>query len=174
MANFVLRFPMRDIACWAERYSEKWNDDCALEAGRAARRLGYLTREQFLIIARWKSPRPLHHYRRNSDAEVRATSRLAFSATTHTARLDLLTELWGVQHRVASAILHFCHRDPYPLMDIRAFWSLGVTKAPSDWRGIWPDYVAACRQLASEAGVKMRTLDRALWAYSRHQRRAAT
>ena len=33
--------------------------------------------------------------------------------------------------------------------------------------GLWWDYVRTTRELANEMGLSMRTLDRALWAYSK-------
>ena len=69
---------------------------------------------------------------------------------------------------MASVILHFCHRDPYPIRDIRALWSLGAEEPASAYNGaFWDQYTTACRALAAEAGCDLRTLDRALWGYSK-------
>jgi len=166
MLEFRLRFPASQIIQVASRYSPSELEDCALAHGREARRARFVTREQFLCIARWKTPRPLHHYRRNSSESVRRISCVAFGLPTHVERLEALTDLWGVQHRVASAILHLCHFERYPLMDVRAFWSLGVSRSPKNWAEVWPAYVNSCREIAHAAGVTMRTLDRALWRYA--------
>jgi hypothetical protein len=50
---------------------------------------------------------------------------------------------------------------------LRALWSLGFETPPSYYSfEFWQRYVAHCRELATTAGVDMRTLDRALWQYS--------
>ena len=69
---------------------------------------------------------------------------------------------------MASVLLHFFHPDPYPIIDYRALWSLTLDQksgyyAFEDW---WI-YVDACRSLSNEAGVNMRTFDRALWQFSK-------
>jgi hypothetical protein len=69
---------------------------------------------------------------------------------------------------MASVILHWCHADRYPIIDYRALWSLSVEQQPAFYTfDFWWSYVVCCRQLAEEAGVDMRTLDRALWQYSK-------
>ena len=69
---------------------------------------------------------------------------------------------------MASVILHFCHRDPYPILDFRALWSLGAEEPASGYNSdFWQQYTTTCRALAAEAACPLRTLDRALWAYSK-------
>jgi hypothetical protein len=70
----------------------------------------------------------------------------------------------------ASTILHLCHKDPYPILDFRALWSLS-TEVPDYRYPFWEAYTAFTRAMATLADVDMRTLDRALWKYSElHQR----
>jgi hypothetical protein len=166
MATFKLRFPQDDIQRWAADYSYPEDDTRPIEIGNAARRAGFLTRAEFLIIARWKSRRPAKRHEQNDEDMVREVTRFAFSTPNERLRLGALTLLSGVAERTASAILHLCHREPYPLMDVRAFWSLGVDEAPAEWSAVWPEYTQACRDIAARANVDMRTLDKALWAYS--------
>lgn len=166
MPTFVLQFPSEQIVHWAAKYSYPAGDDLPARIGDAARGAGFLTRDQFIQLARWKSARPGKRHAMNDEHTVQDVTRLAFSTRVEHIRLGALTLLHGVDARTASAILHFCHRDPYPLMDMRSFASLGVLKAPYDWSTPWPEYTAACRSIASSAGVSMRVLDRALWAWS--------
>ncbi|MBL8765499.1 MAG: hypothetical protein JNM07_14700 [Phycisphaerae bacterium] len=166
MAIFQLRFPLDDIQRWAAEYSDFERDVRPIEIGDAARRAGFLARSEFLILARWKSPRPGKRHEHNDDDMVREVTRFAFSTPNERLRLGALTLLSGVLERTASAILHLCHRDPYPLMDVRAFWSLGIDKVPANWAAVWWEYTQECRAIAARAKVDMRTLDRALWAYS--------
>lgn len=60
----------------------------------------------------------------------------------------------------------------YPILDFRALWSLGQTNTPSSYTfDFWWAYVEHARGLADEAGLRMRTLDRALWQYSKERQR---
>jgi len=163
---FALPFELDQIAHWAKKYSYPQADDVPVQIGRTARTNGYLSRADFLTLARGKSQRPSKRHAQNDEQTVREVTQFAFSTTSEVLRLRSLTLLSGVADRTASAILHLCHRDPYPLMDVRAYGALGVTKAPQDWSARWPEYTAFCRELAARANVDMRTLDRALWAYS--------
>jgi hypothetical protein len=163
---FQLRFPLAEITRWADAYDYPPGDREPIAVGTLAKSQGYLTLDQFLTIARWKSRRPSKHYLRNDAAEVEAVTRFAFSTPVQPLRLRALTLLRGVNVRTASAILHLCHRDGYPMMDFRAAWSLGLDTEPADWEALWPEYVAYCRGLIAKARTDMRTLDRALWGYS--------
>lgn len=163
---FLLQFPTSEIEQWASRYSYPAGDELPARIGTVARATGYLTRDQLIQLAGWKSARPAKKHAQNDEQTVIEVTRLAFSIQDEHIRLGALTLLHGVRDRTASAILHFCHRDPYPLMDMRSFAALGVVKAPYDWSSLWLPYTATCREIASSAGVSMRTLDRALWAWS--------
>ncbi len=164
---FALRFSLGDLDEYSQKYRDpEKNDGEVIATGQQARAQGYLTRDQFLVIARWKSPRPAKRHEENDEQTVREVTRFALATPVEQLRLKALTLLSGVQARTASAILHLCHREPYPMMDVRAFWSLGVEKEPDDWLAVWPEYVKTCRDLAARGGRDMRTLDRALWAYA--------
>jgi hypothetical protein len=63
--------------------------------------------------------------------------------------------------------LHFFHPDPYPILDIRALEALGIKKPAVYTFEFWYKYVTFTRQLAKESGVDMRTLDKALWQWSK-------
>jgi hypothetical protein len=47
--------------------------------------------------------------------------------------------------------------DPYPFLDVRALWSLGIdgNTVPYNFE-FWNDYTQFCRKLASESNVIMR------------------
>ena len=68
-------------------------------------------------------------------------------------------------------ILHFAFPDEYPILDVRALWSLGMEQ-PNDYSfQFWMDYCTRLRELSREHGVDLRTLDKALWQYSKeHQK----
>jgi hypothetical protein len=82
-------------------------------------------------------------------------------------RIEVLTLLAGVSWPTASVILHFFHREQYPILDVRALWSLQCDPPGEYDIPFWESYTSSCRSLAQKAGVSMRTLDRALWQYSK-------
>lgn len=105
MAQFRLRFPIGEIPRWAACYEAPEQDTLPIEIGALARAQGYLTKPQFLDVARWKSPRPSKHHESNDARTVEEVTRFAFSTPVEPLRLRALTLLRGVQARTASAIL---------------------------------------------------------------------
>lgn len=103
----------------------------------------------------------------NDPGFVEAVTRVAFSTPDKQLRIEILTLLHGVRWPTASAILHWCHPDCYPVLDYRALWSLGIDPPPHYNFAFWWAYTEHCRDLANRAGVAMRVLDRALWQYSK-------
>jgi hypothetical protein len=167
--EFRLRFPLSEVMFWAARYV--YADDAEVEAiGKAARERGWFTRDEFLTVARWKSPRSRRLCEENDESAVKAVTQLALSTPDERQRIETLTHLRGIGFPTASVLLHLGHRDPYPIIDFRALWSLGVQSPPAAYSfTFWWAYTQACRSLAREAGVRMRTLDRALWQYSKER-----
>jgi hypothetical protein len=165
--DLALRFELSDIPHWASRYS--YQDDSKIEEviGPRSKAQGYLTGEDFRELCGWKSARPKKHCLLNNEADVRGVTAVALSTSDEQLRIGVLTALRGVEMRTASAILHFVGSDRYPILDVRALWSLGVEEPPN-WYGfnLWWSYTEFCRGLADKAGVSMRMLDRALWQYS--------
>lgn len=164
--EFRLRFPLGDVRHWADRYA--YADDSEVEAiGEVAGKHGWYTRDQFLRVTLWKTERSKSRCARNSGATVREITQVALGAADERLRVGALTLLEGVQMPTASVLLHLAHRDPYPILDYRALWSLGVDPAPAYYPfELWSAYTLMCRGLADSAGVTMRTLDRALWQFS--------
>ena len=160
--DFQLRFPIADIARWANRY-EFEDDGTVMACGATARDRGWYTQDEFLTITDWKTDRQKSRTRRNSASAIEDATRLALTTTDERLRIGVLTLLQGVDYPVASVFLHLAHRDPYPILDRRAIWSLGVDEQPSYYSfEFWWAYSLKCRALADEAGVEMRVLDRAL------------
>lgn len=164
---FKLQFRLAQVRKWAGQYD--YAGEAELIAGPVAdaRSRGYLTREEFLAIGEWKSARPRKRYRSNAAEYVEEVTRLALApSTTPRLAIQVLTLLDGVSWPTASVILHFCHPEPYPILDFRALWSLGVERVPTYTFALWEEYTRTTRELAEKAGVDLRTLDRALWKYS--------
>ncbi len=164
--KFKLRFPRSAIEKWAGQYSDPVDAEIENVVAPAARRQGFLTREQFLAIAEWKTARSRSRCLENDDAYVREVTRAALSSKDERFKIEVLRLLDGVDWPTASVILHFCDRGRYPILDVRALWSLGVA-APRVGFRLWMEYTEFLRGVARDAEVSMRTLDRALWQYSK-------
>jgi len=161
--EFRLRFPITEVMFWAARYS--YADDAEVEAiGRAARERGWYTRDEFLTVTRWKTQRSRSRCEDNDEASVESMTRLALSTPDERIRIEAFTRLHGVAYPTASVLLHFARPDLYPIIDFRALWSLGWDSPPMSYTfDFWWGYTLACRSLAKNAGVTVRTLDRAMW-----------
>jgi hypothetical protein len=92
--------------------------------------------------------------------------RLAVSARTERASVAVLKGLHGVDVPVATAILTAIDQDRYTVIDVRALESLGV-KIPFPTIDDYLEYLLYCKSKAAEWGVSLRTLDRALWQWSK-------
>lgn len=171
MPSFKPRFRGSSAPALASRYPA--SEDTEVEAiGAAARARGYLTRDEFLTLCRWKTPRSASRCLKNSEILIREATRFALSTPEEELRIGTLTLLQGVGWPTASVILHLCHRDRYPILDVRALDSLSC-RVPAVYDfDFWWAYTFFCRQLAQRWRLGMRELDRALWQYSKdHPRR---
>jgi hypothetical protein len=138
-------------------------------AGLAARARGHYTRPEFLTVCRWKTPRSGPKVASNSAPAIRAATRRAFVTKDPAEQMAALLALVGVGVPTASVLLHFAFPETLPILDVRALESLGVTGRSSYTPSFWAAYVVACRELAAEHGVSLRTLDKALWQYSKER-----
>lgn len=175
-SGLSLRFPKKDLPHWAGRCSYA-DDEGVLKAGERARRTGYFTLEDFIEVCEWKTRgRPRRHYSGNSEKEVHRVTALALASPDEATRLWTLVapNLRGIQMPTASVLLHLAPSDPtspelagtaYPIIDFRALWSPSCEKRGDTFR-FWWSYVGTCRALATESGLSMRDLDRALWEFS--------
>jgi hypothetical protein len=166
--EFVLQFPIGRVREYAARYP--YDDEAsAIVIGRAARDRGYYTRGEFVAACRWKTPRSAPLVALNTAAAVKKATGVALGATgTERDRLDALLSLQGVGWPTASVLLHLAYPERYPILDQRALHALGV--APRTYSfGFWEAYVTSWLQIAEQAGVDGRTLDQALWQWSKEQ-----
>jgi hypothetical protein len=152
---------------WAARYAYDVDDDKVIDAiAPAVRARGHFLRDEFLDTYRWKTHRTLRHAEKYSEAEIADVTGVAFRQTDEKLRICLLRALDGVDWPVASTLLHVGLSPDYPIIDFRALWSLGSTMPTYVNFEFWWAYVDCCRKLAADAGVTVRELDKALWAYS--------
>lgn len=162
---FKLRCQDGLLRGFAERYS--YGDSDALRIGTRTRAQGFMTASDFRDLCEWKTRRSKKRCLLNSDETIAETTRLSFSAISEQLHIGILTSLEGVDWATASAILHFCHATPYPILDRRAFWTLGFDKMPHVTMSLWLEYAHFCRSLADRLELSMRDLDRGLWQYSK-------
>jgi len=167
ISKIKLRFPEDEILRIAQRYSYPREEQLLLDMRRAVRDSGFMTKDQLKTLALWKAPRAAGHIDKNDPEYVREMTSLGFSARTERARIEILTLIDGVRWPTASVILHLFHEDPYPILDFRALWSVGLDVPNTYTFEFWWPYVEYCRKVARRNHVDMRTLDRALWQYSK-------
>jgi len=169
VGSFACRFTKTEVTALASRYSYRAGDRLD-ELVSSARERGYFTKPQFLDLCYWKTPRSQSRVDSNSDELIQEATRIALSTPHERLRIGVLTLLYGVSWPTASVVLHFAHRDPYPILDRRALWSLGYDKPPALYTfGFWKEYVEFCRAMAVDCRVSMRVLDRALWQFSKEK-----
>lgn len=165
--TFALQFPVSEIRGLAARFSYPKPDDHCLAAGAAARARGHYDRDEFVLICAWKTERSRSLVAGNSETAIELASGRALRVKDEAKRMEALTVLDGVGVPTASALLFFAFPTEYPILDVRALESLGHkarTVYPTDY---WVEYLLACRRIADEAGVPIRTLDKALWQASK-------
>jgi hypothetical protein len=164
-----LRCPASRLRSLAEGYQYPLQETAILDLRKRIAGRGFMTKDEPRIVAQWKAPRSAGHIEDNPEGYVNEISAFALAARTERARIEVLTHLDGVGWPTASVILHFFHRKPYPIMDFRALWSVSLP-VPSQYSfDFWWPYVQYCRDLSKRLGMDMRTLDRALWQYSKEK-----
>ena len=169
MPAFALQFPIQQVPEYAARYTD--DDDEVLAIGRAVRDRGHYTLDEFRRACRWKTPRSAPLVAQNTSDAVEASTRVGLSETSSERdRFEALLSLRGVGWPTASVLLHLPYPERYPILDKRALHALGVESVPSSYGfKYWERYVTAYAQLIEQAGVDGRTLDQALWQWSREQ-----
>jgi hypothetical protein len=167
--KFRLRLPEPELSAWAHRYSYPGERELEQRVARAARARGWLRRDEFLALCRWKTPRSQPRCAQNAEDYVSEVTRIALSTTSEELKIRVLLLLEGVGWPTASVILHFCDRGHYPILDVRALWSAGLRRVPAYQFSLWWEYTCFTRAISSRAGLSMRALDRALWQYSKER-----
>ena len=164
--EFKLRFPETEIVKYAKSYSYTRNIEDVLKKIDPIQSKLFLKKQDLIYLAGWKAPRIVNLVETNEDGFVEEITTFAFSAITERARIESLTMLSGVGWPMASTILHFFHHKQYPIIDFRALWSLNVDEKINNFKD-WEKYTLFCKKLADSSGIDMRTLDKALWQFSK-------
>lgn len=161
-----LRFDKKEIENISNRINNS-NDKLLNDLKPKVKEQGFLTKEDLMRVARWKSRRSAWHVNKNQTRFVEEITRFALAAQNERSRIETLTILNGVGWPTASVILHWFHEDEYPILDFRALWSASMEVPKGYGFSFWWSYVEFCRAVVNGNGVDMRTLDRAMWQYSK-------
>jgi hypothetical protein len=171
------RITIRQIPEFLARYNYHDQEDDDLISRRARiQREGKMRLEDLCLLCQWKAPRAAGHALKNKNAEVEEITGLAFRARNERVRIEVLQTLYGINYPTASVILHFFHKNTYPILDFRALWSMRIPQPATYTFSFWWDYVDACRRLLHQARrhhpkLSIRELDRGLWQYSYERQR---
>ncbi|OUR93990.1 hypothetical protein A9Q87_04600 [Flavobacteriales bacterium 34_180_T64] len=170
MHTFKVRFNKDELADYACRY-EYQTDEVLKDISHLSKQKKYLSKNEFLKICAWKTPRSKPLCESNPEVLIKEISSIAFTTDSDQLRIEILTLLKGVSWPTASTILHFCHSEEFPILDFRALFSLGYSKVPKYNYMFWKNYTDYCRELGSILNLDIRTVDRGLWQYSKeHQK----
>jgi hypothetical protein len=166
--TFQLQFPPEEIEPLAGRFPAS-DDSRSRAIGGAVRARGHYTREEFIEVCAWKTPRSRPRVVANSEAAVVDATGRALATSDEALRFATLLELDGVGAPTASTLLYVAFPQDYPILDVRALESLGISSRSSYSVSFWLAYLEACRALARQTGVSLRTLDKALWQHSKER-----
>lgn len=161
-------FTRQQILKLAKRYSYKTKDELVeKEIKKWLRNHKYLDRDKFIRLCLWKTPRRRKNYKKNDDLTVREITSFSFSAKSERVKIESLQMLYGVSYPVASTILHFAFPNKYPIMDFRVIESLEWKQPKSYNFDFWQKYCNKITELAKKYKLSIRTIDKALWQYSK-------
>jgi hypothetical protein len=157
-----------------DNYIEKEDYKTEQELKRKLKNQTHLTRDDFIKIGLWKSKRPRKHYEspENSNKFVREITGIAFHSKNEKVTIEALTLIHGCNYPLASVILHFKFPNRYPILDFRALWSLGIKQPKKYTFDFWWNYTRKIRKLSKSLRLDIRTIDKALWWYSKEKQRA--
>ena len=169
--EFILRLKENELPVIAARYGDVALDDVIIRLVAGVKKRGFLLPDELHEVAHWKSPRIKWRIEKNDPAYVREITKFALETSNERARIASLNLLDGVSWPMASVILHFFHVEDYPILDFRALWSLSIAGRVNYNFKFWWEYVSKCRDIACNNKIDMRTLDRALWQYSKENQK---
>jgi hypothetical protein len=157
--------------------TEDFEDKVAIDLfalSSVIRKQGFINKMQAVKILKWKSPRPLRHYLKNSDEDFIRITKLAFEQEIDRLKIHILTALSGVNFPSASSLLMFYDKDNYPIIDIRVWKQLYYLKlVEENPRGQnftlnqWEKYLEIIRQLAIEYNITARQVEKRLFDYDK-------
>jgi hypothetical protein len=168
-ARLTPQFRLDEVHDLSGRYRYP-GDDRMAELGEAAMKRGYFNKKEFLEVVEWKSGgRQRGNAAKNSAEAIRKATATVIGNNDDSTWMKAMTELEGVGMPTASVFRHFTRKDR-PILDRRALQALGMDKPPQAYSlKFWETFRDTCKAAAEKADVPMRTLDRAMWEWSRRR-----
>lgn len=132
------RFSQDQISLLAARYNG--NDTLPLAAGGQARERGYYRVEEFVTVCDWASSAH-RRYQLNRYQSVERRTQVALHTQTDKTAMTALLPLTGVSWTTASALLHFAHPRPFPILAVGRLLSLNYSPGTRFTLSLWLAYV---------------------------------
>ena len=151
---------------------EDFNTKRLINELKKVRKRGYFTKDEFLKMCKWKSPRPKRYYGSNPPELIKDISSKILATKYEKRKIDLLTKLKGVSIPTASAILTLLDPQNYGVIDIR-IWQLlylyGSVKKNPRGQGFnfndWFHYLSKLRYFAKKFHCSVRNIEYSLFQY---------
>ncbi|MDN5748486.1 MAG: hypothetical protein L0H64_08255 [Pseudonocardia sp.] len=157
------------VARWSGEYPLNQTERHLLDViGPGVAERGYFRRDDLIAVGRWKSARSLSRLNANPDGDIEDITRAAL-ASPDRLKHRLLHLLHGVRTPMASALLTIWAPARFTVIDFRAIETLQACGELTDPDPLYQPYVAVCRTISDRVGTDLRTLDRALWAWSKQR-----
>lgn len=176
-----------NILHWAQEYDDSYKEKYKNIEKRLKKLLSeqrYLTQDDLYRIMVWKAPRIKRYAKENKPDMIEKITQESFKTEDEQIKIESLIGqkggLKGVGYPVASTILHFAFPEKYPILDFRVLESLSLLesfnwKKPSSYNfKFWWKYCMKIRDIAHNCNLDIRTVDKALWQYSKEQKPNST
>ena len=137
---------------------------------RAARKKGYLTKEEFILICNWKSPRSLQLVKQNTSNKIKSITKSVITSKDEGFVIKQLIKLKGVSIAMASALLMFLNPKKYPVIDIRVWqvlYELNLVTSNTSGKSLsinnWITYLDIIKEKAKEYNTTARKIEKAIF-----------
>lgn len=141
---------------------------------KGVKKRGYITKDEFMKIAMWKSSRPKPWYLKNSENDIISISKKVLATKFEKRKIELLTSLKGISIPAASAFLTLIDPQNYGVIDIRVWQILflyGSAKVKPTGTNFdfnnWYNYLMKLRFYAKKFKVSARDIERTIFFYHR-------
>ncbi len=188
-----------DFESWAKKYEDEYrNEENPIKEdlkekspyfesiSEVLQKRGYLLKDEFVSICKWKTERQTNNYQKNSKEDIEKITKEAISKHQDIkVQIDKLDQLKGVGVPVASAILTVIFPKYYCVLDFRAWralhWVISeefirfenyskFSKFLDDFRNYasrnsYIEYWKKIEKLANHHNMTPRKIEMALWKY---------
>lgn len=165
------------VSEWHPRYDEIEQDEAEYQTmllltKRDLTDKKTLTKQTFVRMIDWKSPRVKGIIRLNEFQKYEEGVRVAYFAEED-QKMDFLLPLYGVGAPVASTILHFMYPNSFPIIDFRTAEILnraGLVRSKSTAASRYTSFRSAMLTILKEVSpFTLRQMDRAIFSYHKIQ-----